>query len=92
MLVGFAVAMPGVLPWTLPVVGGLLLAIPFAWLTARPALGRTLTRVGLCAVPEERAAPLTVQLAGYRPRADGTGRVLLPDVDPALVQAATERA
>jgi membrane glycosyltransferase len=92
MLTGFAVAMPSVLPWTLPVVGGLLLAIPFAWLTARPALGRHLTRLGLCAVPEERAAPLTVQLAGYRPRADGTGRVLLPEVDPQLVDAAIERA
>jgi membrane glycosyltransferase len=92
MLTGFAVAMPSVLPWTLPVVGGLLLAIPFAWLTARPALGRQLTRIGLCAVPEERAAPLTVQLAGYRPRADGTGRVLLPEVDPQLVDAAIERA
>jgi membrane glycosyltransferase len=85
MLIGFAVAMPSVLPWTLPVVGGLLLAIPFAWLTARPSLGRALTRLGLCAVPEEREAPMTVQLAGYRPRADGTGRVLLPEVDPRLV-------
>ncbi len=92
MLTGFALAMPSVLPWTLPVVGGLLLAIPFAWLTARPSLGRALTRQGLCAVPEERDAPLTVQLAGYRPRADGTGRVLLPDVDPQLVDAAIERA
>jgi membrane glycosyltransferase len=92
MLTGFAIAMPSVLPWTLPVVGGLLLAIPFAWLTARPALGRHLTRIGLCAVPEERAAPLTVQLAGYLPRADGTGRVLLPEVDPQLVDAAIERA
>jgi membrane glycosyltransferase len=92
MLVGFAVAMPSVLPWTLPVVGGLLLAIPFAWLTARPSLGMALTRLGLCAVPEEREAPMTVQLAGYRPRADGTGRVLLPDVDPQLVDAVIERA
>lgn len=92
LLLGFAAAMPAVLPWTLPVVGGLLLAIPFAWLTARPGLGRALTRFGLCAVPEERAAPMTVQLAGYRPRADGTGRVLLPAVDPQLVDAAIERA
>ena len=92
MLTGFALAMPSVLPWTLPVVGGLLLAIPFAWLTSRPSLGRTLTRLGLCAVPEEREAPMTVQLAGYRPRADGTGRVLLPDVDPQLVDAAIEPA
>ncbi len=92
MLIGFALAMPSVLPWTVPVVGGLLLVIPFTWLTARPSLGRTLTRLGLCAVPEERAAPMTVQLAGYRPRADGTGRVLLPEVDPRLVDVAIEQA
>jgi len=92
LLTGFAVSMPSVLPWTLPVVGGLLLAIPLAWVTSLPSLGRTLTRVGLCAVPEERDAPLTVQLAGYRPRADGTGRVLLPEVDPRLVDAVTEPA
>lgn len=92
MLTGFALAMPSVLPWTLPVVGGLLLAIPFAWATAKPSLGMALTRRGLCAVPEEREAPMTVQLAGYRPRPDGTGRVLLPDVDPQLVDAAIERA
>ncbi len=92
LLIGFAVAMPSVLPWTVPVVGGLLLAIPMAWVTSLPSLGRVLTRIGLCAVPEERDAPLTIQLAGYRPSADGTGRVLLPEVDPRLVDAATEPA
>jgi len=92
MLAGFASAMPSVLPWTLPVVAGLLLAIPLAWASARPALGRLVTRMGLCAVPEERAAPLTVQLAGYLPRADGTGRVRHTEVDPQLVDAAIERA
>lgn len=92
MLAGFAAAMPAVLPWASPVIGGLLLAIPMAWLTARPGLGRAVTRLGICTVPEERAAPMTVQLAGYLPRADGTGRVLLPDVDPQLVDAAIEPA
>ncbi len=92
LFIGFALAMPSVLPWTVPVVAGLLLAIPLAWATSLPSLGRALTRLGLCAVPEEREAPLTVQLAGYRPRADGTGRVLLPEVDPRLVDAAIETA
>ena len=92
LLAGFAFAMPAVLPWVMPIIGGLLLAIPFAWLTARPGFGRLLTRAGLCAIPEERSAPLTLQLAGYLPRADGTGRVRRPDIDPRLVDASIERA
>jgi membrane glycosyltransferase len=92
LLGGFALAMPAVLPWTLPIIGGLVLAIPFAWLTARPGLGRLLTRAGICAIPEERDAPLTLQLAGYLPRADGTGRVRRADFDPRLVDASIERA
>lgn len=90
MVTGFAYAMPSVLPWTMPVVLALLLAVPFACVTSLPSLGAWLTRVGLCAVPEERAAPLTVQLAGYRPRPDGSGRVLLPEVDTRVVDAAAE--
>ena len=92
LLGGFALAMPAVLPWTLPIIGGLVLAIPFAWLTARPGLGRLLTRARICAIPEERDAPLTLQLAGYLPRADGTGRVRRADFDPRLVDASIERA
>jgi len=45
----------GTLLWAAPMVAGLSLAIPFAVLTAEPALGRALARVGLCAVPEEIA-------------------------------------
>ena len=37
------------------VLAGLALSIPFAVFTASPWLGRVMTRVGLCAVPEERA-------------------------------------
>ncbi|MEM9781950.1 MAG: glucans biosynthesis glucosyltransferase MdoH [Pseudomonadota bacterium] len=44
---------PGLLAWTAPMVGGLTLAIPFAVLTAAPALGRVATRVGLAAIPDE---------------------------------------
>ncbi|WP_371348147.1 glucans biosynthesis glucosyltransferase MdoH [Ancylobacter sp. IITR112] len=50
LLAGFA---PGALPWALPMLVALLAAVPFAVLTAEPALGRWLTRRGLCATPEE---------------------------------------
>ncbi len=86
LLSGFAFAMPAVLPWVMPIVLGLLLAIPFAWLSARPGFGRLLTRAGLCAIPEERRAPLILRLAGYLPRADGTGRVRRPEMRPALAE------
>ena len=49
---------PGALPWALPVLVGLTGAVPFAVLTAEPALGRWFSRRGLCATPEE-AFPTT---------------------------------
>lgn len=49
---------PGALIWAAPVLVGLLGAVPFAVLTAEPAVGRWLARHGLCATPEE-AAPST---------------------------------
>lgn len=52
LLTAFA---PGTLPWALPVLVGLMGAVPFAVLTAEPALGRWLARRGLCATPEEVA-------------------------------------
>ncbi|MBS9478952.1 glucans biosynthesis glucosyltransferase MdoH [Ancylobacter radicis] len=47
---------PGALIWAVPALTGLLLAVPFAVLTAEPALGRWLMRAGLCAIPEETQA------------------------------------
>lgn len=44
---------PAALPFALPFVAGLLLAIPFAKLTASPALGAFMVRRKLCASPEE---------------------------------------
>jgi len=44
---------PATLPWALPMITGLCLAIPFAVWTASPAFGAWTKRVGLCAVPEE---------------------------------------
>lgn len=43
--------------WALPFVGGLCLAIPFAMFTAAPIFGRSSTRLGLFAIPEERFLP-----------------------------------
>jgi membrane glycosyltransferase len=43
--------------WMLPVVIGLMLAIPVAALTGQPDLGRRLRAAGLLLTPEERAPP-----------------------------------
>jgi membrane glycosyltransferase len=48
---------PAVLWWSLPLTAGYLLAVPFAVLTAHPAFGRALQRLGLCGVPEDFVTP-----------------------------------
>jgi membrane glycosyltransferase len=52
-----AVIAPAVLWWSLPLTAGYLLAVPFAVLTAHPAFGGALERLGLCGVPEDFATP-----------------------------------
>lgn len=47
---------PAALPFAAPYLAGLVLAAPFAWATAHPAVGRWMTSRGLCATPEEAAA------------------------------------
>jgi membrane glycosyltransferase len=44
---------PLALLWAAPLIAGMVLAIPFAVVTAHPALSRGFHRLGLCAVPEE---------------------------------------
>jgi membrane glycosyltransferase len=44
---------PEILPWALPYTLGYLVAIPFAVVTASPAVGAWCVRHGLCAVPED---------------------------------------
>ena len=44
---------PAAIPWALPFIGGLLVAIPFARLTAAPVLGAFMVDRSLCATPEE---------------------------------------
>lgn len=48
---------PMLLVWSLPLTAGYLLAVPFAVITAEPAVGRWSARTGLCAIPEDIAPP-----------------------------------
>jgi membrane glycosyltransferase len=48
----------GTLVWAGPMVVGLSLSIPFAVLSAHPALGRLTQHLGLCAIPEDIAPGL----------------------------------
>jgi membrane glycosyltransferase len=59
---------PAVLAWSLPLTAGYLLAIPFAVITAAPALGRWFQRSGLCGIPEDFDPPaeVTAVLKGAR--------------------------
>ncbi|MEO1000758.1 MAG: glucans biosynthesis glucosyltransferase MdoH, partial [Pseudomonadota bacterium] len=72
---------PGAWPWAAPVLAGLIFSIPFAVLTASPALGRAMARAGLCAIPEERHPVETLARAE-------AGRPDLPAPAPAAPQAA----
>ncbi|MEJ8810523.1 glucans biosynthesis glucosyltransferase MdoH [Variovorax ureilyticus] len=45
--------MPGALWFWSPILVALIGSIPFAWLSAHPAVGRWLVRWGLCRIPEE---------------------------------------
>ncbi len=51
---------PTVFWWSLPLTAGYLLAVPFAMITADPALGRWMKRVGLAGIPEDFVAPKEV--------------------------------
>jgi membrane glycosyltransferase len=53
-----AVTVPAAIPYAFIVsAGGLALSIPLAVITAAPPVGRALTRIGLCRLPEEAAPP-----------------------------------
>ncbi|MEZ5851943.1 MAG: glucans biosynthesis glucosyltransferase MdoH [Hyphomicrobiaceae bacterium] len=51
---------PTVLWWSLPLTAGYILAIPFAVVTASPALGRLMQRLGIAGIPEDFAEPAEV--------------------------------
>jgi membrane glycosyltransferase len=67
---------PAAIPYALFIAGGPLLAIPLAVVTAMPAVGRALVRVGLGRLPEETAPP--AELAA----------LALPAIEPAARRAA----
>ena len=47
------VAVPGAIPWFVPFLMGLILAIPFAVFSSMPAIGAVAARWKLCGIPEE---------------------------------------
>ena len=51
---------PAVLIWSLPLTAGYVLAIPFAVVTASPALGRFMRAYGVAGIPEDFAAPAEI--------------------------------
>ena len=51
---------PSAIPYALFIAGGPLLSIPLAVITASPAVGRALVRIGLGWLPEETAPPAEV--------------------------------
>ncbi|MCV9935640.1 glucans biosynthesis glucosyltransferase MdoH [Boseaceae bacterium BT-24-1] len=55
-----AMLSPTVLIWSLPLTAGYVLAIPFAMLTAAPALGALFVRSGLCGIPEDFDPPAEI--------------------------------
>lgn len=86
VLTGFGVWMlaPDYIWWLLPVVIGLVLSVPFVWVTARPDVGLAARRYGLFVIPEERAPP--PELAHVMEAiTDGDTRVPSQDV-PGLAQ------
>jgi membrane glycosyltransferase len=52
-----AVTAPAAIPYALFISGGPLLAVPLAVVTAMPALGRVMLRLGIGRLPEETAPP-----------------------------------
>jgi membrane glycosyltransferase len=54
---------PALLLWMLPVVLGMVLAIPLAMVTGSPAAGHAFARAGLLLVPEERQPPAVLSRA-----------------------------
>ena len=54
-----AVTAPAILPWALPVLLGMMLAVPFACYTTHRTFGRWLERNQVCATPEEIQPPVS---------------------------------
>jgi membrane glycosyltransferase len=85
----YAVSTP-LLLWMLPVVAGLVLAIPVVAATSRAAIGKRLRAIGLLLTPEERSPPPVLvranALAAEGPPLTGEPLSLLTN-DPELLDA-----
>ncbi|MBT6136574.1 MAG: glucans biosynthesis glucosyltransferase MdoH [Rhodospirillaceae bacterium] len=68
LVLGLGVIEPWLLAWAAPILAGLVLAVPLAVMTSRPAVGRILEHHGLCAIPEERVVPEELAQLDYRMR------------------------
>jgi len=75
-----ALTAPAGIPYALFVAGGPALSIPLAVLTASPAVGRAMVRIGLGRLPEETAPPREM------------AALALPAVELAAAAAAGPRA
>jgi len=64
LLAWFVIMAPGALGYGIPFFAPLLLAIPFAVLSARPDVGVVLRRLGLATIPEELAPPAELAPVG----------------------------
>jgi membrane glycosyltransferase len=66
----------GTVAWAGPMIAGLMLAIPFAVLTAHPRVGHWASRRRLCAIPDEVRQPETLrrldQMSGTDERRDAS--------------------
>jgi membrane glycosyltransferase len=68
MVAVFALTVPPILLWSAPIILGLVLAVPFAVITASPRLGQRMAEARVCAIPEEREMPdLLVGVEKARP-------------------------
>lgn len=60
VLGSLALISPAMLLWSLPLTAGYVLAVPFAVITASPAIGRFMRRHGIAGIPEDFAPPAEV--------------------------------
>ena len=70
---------PAVFWWSLPLTAGYLVAVPFAVITASPALGRVFQAIGLCGIPEDFNAPKEVRaVLGHAAAIAAIGKTAIP--------------
>jgi membrane glycosyltransferase len=90
LAVGAYVVSAPLLVWMLPVVAGLILALPVAALTAAPGVGRRLRAMGLLLTQEERDPPAVLrranQLAAENASAKAPDPILLLKHEPELLE------